>query len=64
VDLMLNPMEFGSTARQDGLFSLHQVSSNVSFKQQTSYLTLLGDVLKNLGLLGTTLDLLKRFCRV
>ncbi|KAJ8592088.1 DRIM-domain-containing protein, partial [Rhizopogon salebrosus TDB-379] len=66
VDLMLNPMESGSAARQDGPFSLHQVSSNVSFKQQTGYLTLLGDVLKNLGsrlitywpaLLGTTLDL-------
>ena len=49
VDLMLNPMGSGSTARQDGPFSLHQVSSNVSFKQQTGFLTLLGDVLKNLG---------------
>ncbi|KAJ8593562.1 hypothetical protein M405DRAFT_858856 [Rhizopogon salebrosus TDB-379] len=66
VDLMLNPMESGSATRQDGLFSLYQVSSNVSFKQQTGYLTLLGDVLKNLGsrltaywpaLLGTTLEL-------
>jgi U3 small nucleolar RNA-associated protein 20 len=66
VDLMLNPTVSGSAARQDGPFSLHQVSSNVSFKQQTGYLTLLGDVLKNLGsrlitywpaLFGTTLDL-------
>jgi U3 small nucleolar RNA-associated protein 20 len=32
VDLMLNPMESSSAARQDGLFLLHQVSSNVSFK--------------------------------
>ncbi|KAJ8594516.1 hypothetical protein M405DRAFT_808957 [Rhizopogon salebrosus TDB-379] len=65
--------ESSSAARQDGLFSLHQVSSNVSFKQQAGYLTLLGDVLENLGsrlttywpaLLGTTLHLLKGFCRV
>ncbi|KAJ8594513.1 hypothetical protein M405DRAFT_808950 [Rhizopogon salebrosus TDB-379] len=65
--------ESSSATRQDGLFSLHQVSSNVSFKQQTGYLTLLGDVLENLGsrlttywpaLLGTTLHLLKGFCRV
>ncbi|KAJ8582180.1 hypothetical protein M405DRAFT_831109 [Rhizopogon salebrosus TDB-379] len=73
MDLMLNPMESSSAARQDGLFLLHQVSSNVSFKRQSGYLTLLGDVLKNLGsrltaywsaLLGTTLDLLRGFCRV
>ncbi|KAJ8593571.1 hypothetical protein M405DRAFT_810784 [Rhizopogon salebrosus TDB-379] len=49
VDLMLNPMESSSAAGQDGLFLLHQVSSNVSFKRQSGYLTLLGGVLKNLG---------------
>jgi U3 small nucleolar RNA-associated protein 20 len=71
VDLMLNPMESGSAARQDSLFLLYQVSSNVSFKQQSGYLTLLGDVLKNLRsrltrVLGglATLDLLRSFCRV
>jgi hypothetical protein len=73
VDLMLNSMESSSAAHQDGLFLLHQVSSNVSFKRQSGYLTLVGDVLKNLGsrstaywpaLLGTTLDLLRGFCRV
>ncbi|OAX32581.1 hypothetical protein K503DRAFT_870071, partial [Rhizopogon vinicolor AM-OR11-026] len=66
VDLMLNPMQSESAARQGDIFSLHHVSSNVLLKQQTGYLTLLGDVLKNLGsrltaywlaLLGTTLDL-------
>jgi hypothetical protein len=65
--------ESSSAACQDGLFSLHRVSSNVSFKQRTGYLTLLGDVLESLGstlttywpaLLGTTLHLLKGFCRV
>lgn len=66
VDLMLTPMQSDSAARRDDTFSLHHVSSGVSLKQQTGYLTLLGDVLKNLGsrltaywpaLLGTTLDL-------
>jgi len=66
MDLMLNPMQSESAARQGDIFSLHHVSSNVLLKQQTGYLTLLGDVLKNLGsrltaywptLLGTTLDL-------
>ncbi|KAG1734522.1 armadillo-type protein [Suillus lakei] len=55
-----------SHARQDNLFSLCPISSDVSLKQQSGYLTLLGDVLKNLGsrlttywpaLLGTTLNL-------
>ena len=66
VDLMLNPMQSDNAARRDDLFSLRPVSSHVSLNQQTGYLTLLGDVLKNLGsrltaywpaLLGTTLDL-------
>ncbi|KAG0701153.1 armadillo-type protein [Suillus ampliporus] len=66
VDLMLNPMQSDSHARQDDIFSLRHISSDVSLKQQSGYLTLLGDVLKNLGsrlttywpaLLGTTLDL-------
>ncbi|KAG2115669.1 armadillo-type protein [Suillus cothurnatus] len=53
-------------ARQDNLFSLRPISPDISLKQQSGYLTLLGDVLKNLGsrltaywpaLLGTTLDI-------
>ncbi|KAG1845056.1 down-regulated in metastasis-domain-containing protein [Suillus tomentosus] len=66
VDLMLKPMQADSHARQDNLFSLHPISSDIPLKQQSGYLTLLGDVLKNLGsrlttywpaLLGTTLDI-------
>ncbi|KAG1731833.1 armadillo-type protein [Suillus paluster] len=66
VDLMLKPMQSDSHACQDDMFSLRNISSDVSLKQQSGYLTLLGDVLKNLGsrlttywpaLLGTTLDL-------
>lgn len=66
VDLMLKPMQADSHAHQDNLFSLHPISSDIPLKQQSGYLTLLGDVLKNLGsrlttywpaLLGTTLDI-------
>ncbi|KAG2102831.1 armadillo-type protein [Suillus discolor] len=66
VDLMLKPMQADSHAHQDTLFSLHPISSDIPLKQQSGYLTLLGDVLKNLGsrlttywpaLLGTTLDI-------
>ncbi|KAG2048035.1 hypothetical protein BDR06DRAFT_943462 [Suillus hirtellus] len=66
VDLMLKPMQTDGHAHQDTLFSLHPISPDISLKQQSGYLTLLGDVLKNLGsrlttywpaLLGTTLDI-------
>jgi hypothetical protein len=35
VDLMLNPMESGSTVRHDGLFSLRQVSSVEKVENET-----------------------------
>ncbi|KAG1788657.1 armadillo-type protein [Suillus plorans] len=66
VDLMLKPMQADSHAHQDNFFSLRPISSDIPLKQQSGYLTLLGDVLKNLGsrlttywpaLLGTTLDI-------
>ncbi|KAG2158692.1 armadillo-type protein [Suillus bovinus] len=66
VDLMLKPMQTDSHAHQDNFFSLRPISSDTLLKQQSGYLTLLGDVLKNLGsrlitywpaLLGTTLDI-------
>ncbi|KAG1832880.1 armadillo-type protein [Suillus subalutaceus] len=66
VDLMLKPMQSDSHAHQDNLFSPRPISPDISLKQQSGYLTLLGDVLKNLGsrltaywptLLGTTLDI-------
>ncbi|KAG1882502.1 armadillo-type protein [Suillus subluteus] len=66
VDLMLKPMQSDSHANQDNLFSPHPISPDISLKQQSGYLTLLGDVLKNLGsrltaywpaLLGTALDI-------
>ena len=67
VDLMLRPMGSSSSARRDGAFAVRIVPADVSEKQQVGYLTLLGDVVKNLGprlvscwpaLLGTTIDLL------
>ncbi|KAF9461849.1 armadillo-type protein [Collybia nuda] len=67
VDLMLRPLNSSSTSRQDQTFIVCAVESSVSDKQQTGFLTLLGDVLKNLGprlvrywpsLLGTTIDLI------
>ena len=66
VDLMLRPMGSDSSARREDEFTLRAVPADVSEKQQVGYLTLLGDVLKNLGprliacwpaLLGTTIDL-------
>ncbi|KAJ8582475.1 hypothetical protein M405DRAFT_920958 [Rhizopogon salebrosus TDB-379] len=56
-DLMLNPTESGSAARQDGPFSLHQVSSNVSFKQQDRLPDFVRLITYWPALLGTTLDL-------
>ncbi|KAH7909651.1 armadillo-type protein [Hygrophoropsis aurantiaca] len=65
-DLMLKPMHSDHQARRAGAFELHDVPSTISLKQQTGFLTLLGDVLRNLGprttsywpaLLGSTLDL-------
>jgi len=67
VDLMLRPMGSESSARRQGEFAIRSVSADISDKQQVGYLTLLGDVLKNLGprlvscwpaLLGTTIDLI------
>ncbi|KAH7929562.1 hypothetical protein BV22DRAFT_1191955 [Leucogyrophana mollusca] len=67
VDLMLKPIQSDSRARREGGFELRNVLPEVSQKQQSGFLTLLGDVLKNLGprttsywpaLLGSTLDLI------
>lgn len=68
VDLMLRPIGSNSTLRQrEGTFSLRPIPSGIPEKQQVGFLTLLGDVLKNLGprlvafwpaLLGTTIDLI------
>lgn len=66
VDLMLYPLGSTSAARREGPFAVVVVDSMVSEKQQTGFLTLLGDVLRNLGprlvkywpaLLGATIDL-------
>ncbi|KIJ63496.1 hypothetical protein HYDPIDRAFT_133895 [Hydnomerulius pinastri MD-312] len=66
VDLMLKPMHSSSRAWQDGSFSLAELTSSISSKQQIGFLNLLADVLRNLGplitsywpaLLGTTLSL-------
>lgn len=67
VDLMLHPLKSNSLTRHEGPFVLEAVDPTVSDKQQTGFLTLLGDVLKNLGpklrqywpsLLGMTIDLI------
>ncbi|KAG5642515.1 hypothetical protein DXG03_002616 [Asterophora parasitica] len=67
VDLMLGPLHSDSTRRQEQPFALIAVETDVSDKQQSGFLTLLGDVLKNLGpklvaywpaLIGTTVDLI------
>ena len=67
MDLMLRPLGLSCTARRDGPFILAAVDAGVSDRQQTGFLTLLGDVLKNLGpklvrywpaLLGTTINLI------
>lgn len=66
VDLMLRPLGMDSAARNGSKFTIRPVPTAISEKQQIGYLTLLGDVLKNLGsrlvsywpaLLGATLDL-------
>ncbi|KAG1739895.1 down-regulated in metastasis-domain-containing protein [Suillus paluster] len=43
VDLMLKPMQSDSHACQDDMFSLCNIFSDVSLKQQSGYLTLSGD---------------------
>ena len=69
VDLMLRPFRSDSSSRREEQFVLRVVPDGSSEKQQTGFLTLLGDVLKNLGprlvsywpaLLGTTIDLIGR----
>jgi U3 small nucleolar RNA-associated protein 20 len=66
VDLMLQPLGSTCTARREQPFTVVMVDPGVSDKQQIGFLTLLGDVLRNLGprlvdywpaLLGTTIDL-------
>ncbi|KAF8883245.1 armadillo-type protein [Infundibulicybe gibba] len=66
VDLMLRPLSSDKNSRQ-AEFCINTVPAAVSDKQKIGYLTLLGDVMKNLGsrlvaywpaLLGTTLDLI------
>lgn len=67
VDLMLRPLNSTSDARKEEPFILMPIHSGVSDKQQTGFLTLLGDVLKNLGpklvsywpsLIGATIDVI------
>ncbi|EGO26080.1 hypothetical protein SERLADRAFT_367707 [Serpula lacrymans var. lacrymans S7.9] len=67
VDLMLKPMQSECQSRSEGDFTLRDISPDISQKQQIGFLTLLGDVLKNLGphvisywpaLLGTTIDII------
>ncbi|KAG5633772.1 hypothetical protein H0H81_005384, partial [Sphagnurus paluster] len=67
VDLMLRPLKSDSKARQNHPFVLGAVDAAVSEKQQSGFLTLLGDLLRNLGpkivsywpsLIGATADIL------
>jgi U3 small nucleolar RNA-associated protein 20 len=67
VDLMLKPIHAQGASHQTGTFTLRPVPDGISEKQQIGFLTLLGDVLKDLGprlvsywpaLLGTTIDLI------
>ncbi|TFK45123.1 armadillo-type protein [Crucibulum laeve] len=67
VDLMLGPLGSDRNSRAGVPFEAQIPDSSVSDKQLTGYLTLLGDVLKNLGsrlvrywpsLLGSTIDVL------
>lgn len=67
VDLMLKPMGMNCTNRSHMPFVVTPLASHVSDKQVTGFLTLLGDVLKNIGpqllqywpsLLGMTIDLI------
>lgn len=66
VDLMLQPLNSNSSARQTCPFALVSVGPDVTERQQVGFLTLLGDVMKNIGtkllrywpsLIGTTIDL-------
>ncbi|EPQ55348.1 hypothetical protein GLOTRDRAFT_61301 [Gloeophyllum trabeum ATCC 11539] len=66
VDLMVDPLQLNATIGSDGDFTLSPVSTEVSTTQQLGFLTLLGDVLRNLGsrliarwpvLLGATISL-------
>ncbi|KAK7469217.1 U3 snoRNP protein [Stygiomarasmius scandens] len=69
VDLMLQPLTQGrsSADRAEQGYVIQKLSDDVTDKQMTGYLTLLGDVLKNLGsrllrywpaLLGVTVDII------
>jgi U3 small nucleolar RNA-associated protein 20 len=66
VDLMLQPLGSTCTSRRENLFTVVMIDPGVSDKQQSGFLTLLGDVLRNLGprlvdywpaLLGVIIDL-------
>ncbi|KAF8991462.1 armadillo-type protein [Cyathus striatus] len=67
VDLMLQPLGANHLTYLDGSFSMGSLDTNATDKQLVGFLTLLGDVLKNIGsrltlywpaLLGTTINLL------
>ncbi|KAJ3843214.1 hypothetical protein F5878DRAFT_721627 [Lentinula raphanica] len=69
VDLMLRPITEGHGLRQGQDTFIQRTSSEASNRQLVGYLTLLGDVLKNLGsrlvkywdaLLGTTIDIIAK----
>ncbi|KAH9921372.1 armadillo-type protein [Amylocystis lapponica] len=67
VDLMLQPLRKNGASHEGDHFAIRAVPDGVSDKQQVGFLTLLGDVLKNLGsritsrwpvIMETLLDLL------
>jgi U3 small nucleolar RNA-associated protein 20 len=69
VDLMLRSSKSDRTSRQQQPFSIHDVPTDVSEKQQIGFIGLLGDVIRHLGprvveywpaLLGTTMDYVAR----
>lgn len=69
VDLMLRSLKSDRKSRQQQPFSICDVSTEVSEKQQIGFIGLLGDVLRNLGprlvsywpaLLGTTMDFISQ----
>ncbi|KAJ7637747.1 armadillo-type protein [Mycena polygramma] len=69
VDLMLRSLRSDRTSRQQQPFSIHDVSTDVSEKQQIGFIGLLGDVIRHLGprlvrywpaLLGKTMDFIAR----
>ncbi|KAJ7127009.1 armadillo-type protein [Mycena epipterygia] len=69
VDLMLRSLHSDRTSRQQQPFSICEVPTEVSEKQQIGFIGLLGDVLRNLGprlvqywpaLLGATMDFIAR----